>query len=106
MDMMDLLKGAPGLLDSIREAGVSDEQLPSLGSALGSQLGGSDGFDFTDLLGGLDLDNFLSKIDVAGLADQVGIAPEIAEKVVGLIGPKVEEFVPGSLGGVLGKLFD
>lgn len=109
MNIMDLMKNAPGLLDSIQEAGVPADKIGSLGSALEGQLGGSDGFDFTDLLGGLDLDGFLSKIDISSLADQVGISPQVAETVINLIGPKVADFMPsglGSVGSALGKLFD
>ncbi len=111
MNIMDLLEGVPGLLDSVKEAGVADDQLPGLGSALGQQLGGDDGFDFTDLLGGLDLENFVSQIDIGQLAEQVGISPAIAEQVVALIGPKVADFSPadglgGALGSLAGKLFD
>lgn len=106
MDLMDLLKAAPGLLDSVQQAGVPEEKLSGLGSAIGQQLGGSDGFDLTDLLGGLDLDSFLSKIDVNSLAEQVGISPEIAKQVIGLIGPKIAEFSPsGGLAALAGKLF-
>ena len=104
MDVMDLLKGAPGLLDSIQQAGVPEDKIPELGSALGQQLGGEDGLDFTDLLGGLDLDGFLSKIDAAGLAEQLGISPAIVEQVLQIIGPKIAEFSPGGLGALAGKL--
>ena len=106
MDVMDLLKGAPGLLDSIQQAGVPEEKISDFGSALGQQLGGGGGFDLTDLLGGLDLDSFLSKVDVSSLADQVGISPEVVQQVLQIIGPKVAEFSPGGLGSLAGKLFD
>ena len=106
MDVMDLLGDAPGLLDSIKEAGVPDDKLSALGSAIGQQLGGDDGFDFTDLLGGLDLDSFLSKVDASSVAKQVGISPEIAQQVLSLIGPKVADFAPGGLASLAGKLFD
>ena len=110
MDVLDLLKGAPGLLDEIRQAGVPDDTIADLGAALGQQLGGGDGFDFTDLLAGLDLESFLARVDAAALAEQVGISPAIAESVVSLIGPKIAEFAPGDLGSAIGslagKLFD
>jgi len=109
MDVMDLLKNAPGLLDSIQQAGVPEAKIPEFGSALGQQLGGSAGFDFTDLLGGLDLDSFLSKVDAGSLADQIGISPEIVQQALTIIGPKIAEFSPGGLGGLgglAGKLFD
>ncbi len=106
MDVMDLLKNAPGLLDSIQQAGLPEEKIPELGSVLGQQLGGEDGFDLTDLLGGLDLDGFLSKVDAGSLANQIGISPEIVQQVLQIIGPKVAEFSPGGLGALAGKLFD
>ena len=106
MDVMDLLKGAPGLLDSIQQAGVPGEKIPDLGAALGQQLGGGDGLDLTDLLGGLDLDSFLSKVDVSSLAEQVGVSPEVVQQVLQVIGPKIAEFSPGILGDLAGKLFD
>ena len=106
MNMMDLLEGVPGLLDSVKDAGIPEEKLPSLGSGLAKQLGGDDGFDFTDLLTGLDLDGFVSQIDVAALAEHVGVSPAVAQQVVGLIAPKVAEFNPtaGGLGGLVGSL--
>jgi len=107
MDVSDLLKNAPGLLDSIKEAGVPQDKVSGLGEAIGQQLGGDDGFDLTDLLGGLNLDDFLSKVDPAAIAQQVGLPPVIAEKAIALIGPAVAEFVPGGLGALssLKKLF-
>ncbi len=105
MDVMDLLKNAPGLIDSIQAAGVPEDKIPDLGAMLGAQLGGGDGFDLTDLLGGLDLDGFLSKVDVGALAGQLGLTPEVIEQVLKVIGPKVAEFTPGGLGALAGKLF-
>lgn len=105
---MDLLKGDSGLLDAIKSAGVPEAKIPDLGEALGAQLGGGDGFDLTDLLGGLDLDGFLSKVDVGALASQLNLSPDVISKVVEMIGPKVQEFVPGGLGSIgslAGKLF-
>ena len=106
MDVMDLLKNAPGLLESVQQAGLPDDKVADLGAALGQQLGGGDGFDFTDLLGGLNLEGFLSQIDVASLAEQIGIAPEIAQRVLQVIGPQVAEFSPGGLSGLASKLFE
>jgi hypothetical protein len=109
VNVLDLMNGVPGLLDELRETGLPDDKLPDLGSAIGRQLGGDDGLDFTDLLGGLDLDGFLAKVDVASLAEQVGITPALAQQVIATIGPKVAEFTPGGLGGLgalAGKLFD
>jgi hypothetical protein len=106
MDVVDLLKNAPGLLEALQQTGVPQDKLSSLGGAIGDQLGGSDGFDLTDLLGGLDLDNFTSKINADSLAEQVGISPEIANQAIALIGPIIADFSPGNLGSIVGKLFD
>lgn len=109
MDVLDLMKGVPGLVDQLRATGLPDDKLPDLGSAIGQQLGGEDGLDLTDLLGGLDLDSFLGGTDVAALAEQVGISPALAQQVLSVIGPHVAEFVPSKLGGLgalAGKLFD
>lgn len=107
MDIMDLLKNAPGLRDSIESAGVPAEKTGELASAIGQQLGGADGLDLGDLLGGLDLDSFLSKIDVSAVADQVGLSSGIVQKAVELIGPHVADFLPsaGALGALAGKFF-
>lgn len=105
MDVMDLLKNAPGLLASIQEAGVPQEKISDLGAALGEQLGGTDGFDFTDLIAGLDLDGFLSRVDAGSLAERLGISPEIVQQALQVIGPKIAEFSPGGLGSLAGKLF-
>ena len=106
MDVGELLKNAPGLLEALQQTGVPADKLSSLGGALGDQLGGSDGFDFTDLLGGLDLDNFMSKVDAGSLAEQIGITPEVATQAIALIGPIIADFSPGNLGSLVGKLFD
>ena len=107
MDVMDLLKNAPGLLDALKSAGVPEDKTGDLAGAIGQQLGGSDGLDLGDLLGGLDLDNFVSKIDVSAVANQVGLSPSIVQKAVDLIGPHVADFMPsaGALGSLAGKLF-
>lgn len=108
MDIQDLLKAAPGLLESIQKAGVPSNKIGDLSDAIGSQLGGDDGLDLSDLLGGLDLPSFLSKIDVDAVASQIGLSPSIVKQAIALIGPKVAEFVPGGLGGLgalAGKLF-
>ncbi len=108
MDIMDLLKGDSGLLDAIKQVGVPEAKIPDLGQAIGQQLGGSGGLDLGDLLGGLDLDGFLSKVDVGAVASQLNLSPDVIQKAVELIGPKVQEFVPGglgSLGSLAGKLF-
>ncbi len=107
MDVMDLMKNAPGLLDSLKSAGVPEDKTGDLAGAIGQQLGGSDGLDLGDLLGGLDLDNFLSKVDVSAVANQVGLSPSVVQKAVELIGPHVAGFMPsaGALGALAGKLF-
>ena len=107
MDIMDLMKNAPGLLESLAGAGVPKEKTADLAGAIGQQLGGSDGLDLGDLLGGLNLENFLSQIDVAAVANQIGLSPAIVQKAVELIGPHVAEFLPsaGALGALAGKLF-
>jgi hypothetical protein len=107
MDVMDLLKNAPGLLDALKSAGVPEDKTGDLAGAIGQQLGGSDGLDLGDLLGGLDLDNFLSKVDVSAIADQIGLSPAVVQKAVELIGPYVADFIPsaGGLGTLAGKLF-
>ncbi|MEQ8858981.1 MAG: hypothetical protein RIC56_10055 [Pseudomonadales bacterium] len=108
MDIMDLLKGDGDLLESIKGLGVPEDKIPDLGQAIGQQLGGGDGFDLTDLLGGLDLQSFLAKVDVGAIASQLNLSPDVIQQVVALIGPKVQDFVPGglgSLGSLAGKLF-
>ena len=47
MDVVDLLKNAPGLLEALQQTGVPQDKLSSLGGAIGDQLGGSDGFDLS-----------------------------------------------------------
>jgi hypothetical protein len=107
MDVMDLLKNAPGLLESLTDAGVPKEKTSDLAGAIGQQLGGSDGLDLGDLLGGLNLEKFLSQVDVASVANQIGLSPAIVQKAVELIGPHVSEFLPsaGGLGALAGKFF-
>lgn len=103
MEISDLLKGAPDLMGGLKDLGLSDGNVSDLGQELGNQLGGDDGFDFTDLLSGLDADSFLGKLDVGSIAEKVGISPEIAQGAISLIAPKIAEFTGGS-GGALGKL--
>lgn len=98
MNVTDLLKDTPGLLDSIKNVGVPQDKIGPLGEAIGQQLGG--GLDLGDLLGGLDVSSFMSKMNVQDLAQQVGLSSDVIEKALALIGPKVEEFVPGGLGGL------
>ncbi len=109
MDILNLIKGAPELLESIQAAGISEDKINPLGDAITSQLGGSDGFDLGDLLGALDAESFLSKVDPQAVADMVGIQPELVTKALDLISPFVADFSPeglGKLGSLAGKLFN
>ena len=103
MNVTDLLKDSPGLIDKIKDIGVPQDKIGSLGSAIGEQLGG--GLDLGDLLGGLDVNSFMSKMNVQDLAQQVGISPDVVQNALALIGPKIEQFVPGGLAGLAGKFF-
>jgi len=105
MNIMDLLNGSDGLVDSLKDLGIPEDKLGSLSELIGAQLGGGDGFDFGDLLGGLDLDGFLGQLDVPAIAGQLGLAPDLVAQAVALIGDKVDGFSPGLLGGLAGKLF-
>ena len=109
MNILDLLKNNEDLLASIQDAGIPTDKIEPLASAVASQLGGAGGLDLSDLLGGLNLNDFLSKVDVGAVAEQIGLSPELVKQAVELIGPKVDEFVPGGLGqlgSIAGKLFD
>ena len=109
MDISDLI-GSSDLTSALKDLGLSDANVGDLGREVGNQLSGGDGFDLTDLLTGLDLDSFLSKIDVAALAERVGISAELASGALGLIAPQVADFGEGSALGAVsklaGKLFD
>jgi hypothetical protein len=98
MNVTDLLKDSSGLIDALQDAGVPADRVGPLGDAIGQQLGG--GLDLGDLLGGLDTSTFLSKLDVRGLAEQVGLTPDVVNRALALIAPKVEEFAPGGIGGL------
>jgi len=103
MNIGDLIGAAPELVDSLKGLGLGDSQINKLGSEIGSQLQGDDGFDLGDLLSGMDLQSFLQKIDVASLAGKLGVDETTVQSALQLIGPKVQDF-PGDLGGNLGKL--
>ena len=45
MNIGDLIGAAPELMDSLKGLGMGDSQIGELGSELGSQLQGDDGFD-------------------------------------------------------------
>ena len=97
------------MLDSVKEVGVPEDKLGALSDAIGNQLGGSDGLDLGELLGGLDLDSFLEKVDANAIAEQLGLSPTVVSAAINLIGPKIAEFAPsslGALGSIAGKLFD
>ena len=107
MNVTDLLKDSSGLIDSLQDVGVPADRIEPLGDAIGQQLGG--GLDLGDLLGGLDMNTFMSRLDVPGLSEQVGLTPDVINRALALIGPKVEEFAPGGLGGIkslAGKLLN
>ena len=109
MDVTSLLKDSPDLISALTEGGLPTDKVDDLGASIGNQLAGGGLGDLTELLGGLDLDSFLGKIDIGALAQDVGISPEIAQMAVSLIGPKVAEFVPGGMDTVTSlasKLFD
>ncbi len=104
MDLSNLIQGAPDLLDGLKGMGLSDDNISGMANEVGNQLGGGDGFDFTDLLSGLQADSFLEQIDVSALAAKVGISPDMAQQAINLVAPKVAEFTGGSGLGGLGKL--
>lgn len=107
MNVLSLLGGE--LLDAVKDVGVPENKIEALGDAIGNQLGGGDGLDLGDLLGGLDLESFLNKVDADAIAEQLGLSPTIVSAAINLIGPKVAEFAPGglgALGSIAGKLFD
>ena len=109
MDISSLLKGSPDLLKSVLQTGLPEAKVEGLAEAVGSQLSGGDGFDLGDLLGALDKDSFLAKIDASAIAEQIGVSPAIVGSVIQMLAPKIEEFIPSGLGGIgstLGKLFD
>ena len=104
MDIGSLLSNSSGLMDQLKGLGLSDGNISGMADEIGNQLGGGDGFDFTDLLKGLQADNFLDQVNIASLAEKIGISPEIAEQAISLIAPKVAEFTGDSPLGGLGKL--
>lgn len=105
MNILDLLKGAPDLLGQLQELGLDEGQIGNLASQVGQQLGGDDGFDFSDLLGALDADSFLGKLDADNLAGQLGLDAGTAKSALDALAPKIAEFTPGEgAGGMLGGL--
>jgi len=104
MDIMDLLKGSPELLGGLKNLGLDDSKIGDLANGVGDQLGGSSGFDFTDLLTGLDADSFLGKLDVASLAEQAGIDASTVQSALGMLAPVIAQFTGAGEGGLLGGL--
>ena len=103
MNIAQLLSGLPQIKDKLTALGLSDVQINGLADAIGKQLNGEDGFDFTDLLTGLNAGDFLSQLNVPQLADETLLSPDTVEKATQTIAPAIEEF-GGSAGGVLGKI--
>ncbi|NKC01752.1 MAG: hypothetical protein GKR90_25085 [Pseudomonadales bacterium] len=103
MNVSDLLTNAPEVLDGLKGLGFDDDAVQNFGSEIGQQLGGEDGFDFTDLLSGLSGQDFASQINIPDLASKVGLAPESISKALELIAPVIEQFGGEKL-GALGKL--
>ena len=110
MDISDLLDG--DLTSALLGLGLSDANVSDLGKEIGGQLLGGDGFDLSDLLTGLDADAFLANLNVAELAEAVGISPQLVSGALALIAPKVADFVGsegsplGAVGKLASKLFD
>lgn len=105
MQIADLIKAAPDLMQGLQGLGLDDNKIDGLAGAIGSELGGDDGFDFTDLLSGLDANSFMSKIDANGIAEKVGLSPAIVSSALALLAPKIAEFTGGAGGlGAIGDL--
>ncbi len=108
MNIGNLIENAPELVGKLNNIGLTDLNISDLASEIGNQIGGGDGLDLTDILGALQSENFMSKLDIPGLAEKVLISPELAQQAVSLIAPVVESFGGGSkgmLGKVVGSLF-
>lgn len=103
MDVESLLSSSPELRNGLQALGLDQEQIHHLASSIGDQLGGG-GLDLAALLGGLDAEGFLAKIDVAALAEAVGISPELAQSAMDQIAPAVASFDGQSAGDLLGGL--
>jgi hypothetical protein len=113
MDIQALLANqGPALLGKLQEVGLSAEQakdfLPAAGDQV-SQAASSGGL--ASLLGGGGVEDLLKNVDIAALAEKVGIDKGLAEKALQSIVPMVMESLQGSggaggmLGGLAGKLF-
>lgn len=103
MNIGDLIAAAPGLMDSLRETGLGDQQIEKLGDEIGSQLKNRGSTGLTELLTGLDAQSFLEGLDVQELAGKLGVDASMVQSALQIIAPRVEAFT-GDLGGLAGKL--
>ena len=104
MNIGSLLQNAPELVSGLKGLGLDDGKISEMAGEIGAQLGGNDGFDFTELLTGLQGDSFLQQLDVNALAEKMLISPELTQQALGMIAPVVASFGSGSKLGMLGKL--
>ena len=104
MNISSLLQSAPELVGGLKDLGFDDGKISEMAGEIGAQLGGNDGFDFTDMLTGLQGDSFLQLLDVNALAENLLISPEIAQQALAMIAPAVANFGKDSKLGMLGKL--
>ena len=103
MNISSLIDGAPELANGLKHLGLSDKNISDMAGEIGQQLGGDDGFDFTDLITGLQADDFLNQLNIQSLAEKVLISPELAQQAISLIAPVIANFGGSNL-GVLGKI--
>ena len=112
MDLQSLIADqAPQLLESLKGAGLDDQQAGDFLPALGDQLGGGGGGGIGDLLGGGGvqallggdggLEGLLENIDITAMAEKVGIDPGIARTALESVLPKIMEAIKGGGGGGL-----
>lgn len=104
MDITGLLENAPELVQSLQGLGLDDPQIQGMAQEIGAQLSSGAGLDFTALLSGLNAETFLAQIDVAALAEKIGISAELAQSAVDLIAPAVANFDGGGVAGAVGNL--
>lgn len=98
MDIISLISKVPGLLDSLKSLGLSDEQVAKIGSELTQQLRSDGDFDLSDLLTSMNVQDFANKIDVGQIAGSVGLGSDKVQEVTDLIAPQVEAFGLDSTG--------
>ena len=103
MDISQLLKNAPELIEQLQGAGFEENKIDDFASQVGQQVAGDDGFDLTDILTSLDADAFLSKVDANVVAEKLGLAPELVNKGLQIVAPMIEQFAGDKL-GALGSL--